>query len=127
MFQIIRESFGRGVTQGSIFLEAFQGNGFQIAINSPVPFGRSTRIFVEYLPDSLVGSSARERRLSRKRLVKNCTQTVNIGGGCDAFGVAASLFRSHVRRCAEDGVRVRQRTVLLSDLGKAEVRQIWTT
>ncbi len=78
------------------------------------------RLAREHLHDRVHGRLTAKRRLAGEQLVKNCAQTVDVGGGRDLL-LRSGLLRGHVVGRAQHGASARQIAVAFHARGQAEI------
>jgi len=118
-------NFKRGaVTARGIFLEAFETDRFEIAIDLRIEDGRAARLEFEHLANRFERCTAGKRRNAGERFVEDRAEAVNIDGGRNRFGIAARLLGRHIGGGADDGVGVSEGAVALEKFGDAEIGEV---
>ena len=105
VFQFLGYFFGRAITGFGSFLHAFEGDGFEIAINRWLNTAGFDRFLVQDIKNRFQGRFASKGQFTGKQFVEDGTQTINIYRRAQPL-FAAGLLGCHVRRGTDDGARV---------------------
>jgi len=125
--EVIGEFVGSLVAQFRGFLQAFEGDHFQLGISRRIEHSRSDRLLLEDLQQKIDRRRRLEWGTPRQALVENCTQAVDIAAGTDPGIAAGGLFGRHVTRGSHDDPRAGQqfRTIRLPGLfGQQSLQQL---
>ena len=115
---------GRGITPARVFLEAFQTDRLEVAVDPRNADSGRHRLLFAYLPQRLVDRVGLKRRSTREQLVQDCPQPVDVGRGGDLGMMAGDLLGRHVRGGPENQTGLRQAAVAVDALGESKIGDV---
>ena len=119
--QIVRQRGGRSVSSRRLFLQAFQANRFQVAVERRVELPRRDRFLRGDLPDRLHQAGGLERWTPGQQMIERRAHRIDISRRGDTGRIHGLLGR-HVRRRSQDFAGMRDFLRFAHELRQPKVR-----